>query len=338
MIETVQATADTGLVGDPWDLLSQLGADDSGGLWKRVGLDAARYHSDASRLGSLVVRRGKYNGGTVQIAAEGNLASLMYGKTGKALTLDGSALRDGLVALVAEAGKALPTIAPRTLDAWKVSRVDASVTWALQPMDAQPVFDFMREAVMHHHSGRRVATQHGSRSLMLQWTQEDKVRIYDKTMEAAATGSPLPPGLSDGRSTLVRLESQIVKRTARKRYGDTLSQLATDGVAVAERTLTDWLETFGGTATGKGAREVFMRLIVGGMAADRAMCLVGPAMMMRAGGVDALVRDGVPRRTAYRWKAEIDKAVPADVWREELGIPLTLDDAVMASDYCDRIA
>jgi hypothetical protein len=339
MIETVQATADTGLVGDPWDLLEQVAADQPGGsLWRRIGRDSVRLAGDASGLGSLVVRRGLYNGGTVQIAAEGNLTSLLYGKEGKALGLAATDLGASLDRLVGEAVRCLPSLAPRTAAAWRVSRVDASVTWALQPRDAQPVFDFMRDAFFTLHSGRVQASQPGPRSLMLRRTKEDSVRLYSKTDEANAKGSPLPAGLSEDRATLVRLESQIVARTARRVYGDNLADLAAEGINVASRTLADWLDTFGATATGKGAREVFTRLVLGGISADRAMCLVGPAMMLRSGGVDALVRDGVPRSTAYRWKREIEAAVPDHVWREELGIPLALEDAVTADQFCDRIA
>jgi len=331
VIETVQATADTGLVGDAWDTLTMVGVT-TGSLWRRIGPDAARLHDDATGLGSLVLRRGRYGSqaGRLQLVAEGNLTTLLYGKDRKSLTTPLADVETGLTLLVAEAHRALPTIAPTALDAWRCSRVDASVTWALQPADAQPVFDTMRDAFFTLDSGRTRASQPGARSLMLQRTQEDKVRLYDKTAETLARHLPLPPRLSDDRATLVRLESQIVARTARRVYGETLANLAADGTDVATRTLADWLSTFGSTAYGKGAQEVFTRLVLGGLPPERAMCLTGPAMMLRAGGVDALIREGVPRRTAYRWRKEITAAVPEEVWREELGIPLHLEDAVFA--------
>ena len=114
--------------------------------------------------------------------------------------------------------------------------------------------------------------------------------------------------------------------------------LAADGVNVAQMTLTDWLSTFGDTAKGRGVQEVVARLIAGGMPADKAYCLAGPALMLRAGGVDGLIAHGVSRSTAYRWRREINAAVPEDVWREDLGIPLRLEDAVFADQFCDRIA
>jgi hypothetical protein len=206
MLETVQATADVDLVGDPYDLADQVAAAPN--LWRRVGSGLARLHKDASPLGSLVMRRASYgdHAGRIQVVAEANLATLVYGKAGKALTLPPRDLQAALQLVVDEAGKALPSVAPRTLQAWRVSRVDASVTWSLQPLDAGPVFAAMRHAFFSLHGGRVQASQPGPRSLMLQRTKEDKVRLYDKSAESAASGNVLPRGLSEDRATLVRLE------------------------------------------------------------------------------------------------------------------------------------
>jgi hypothetical protein len=338
VIETVQATADVDLVGDPYDLAQQVARDPN--LWRRLGRDQALLHADASGLGSLRLRRASFgdHAGRMQVVAEANLASLTYGKEGKALTLPQGDIGSALQLVVDEAAKALPSVAPRTLTAWRTSRVDASVTWALQPLDGAPLFAFMRDAFFAQHGGRVQVSQPGPRSLMLAKSKEDKVRLYDKSLESSVNGSPLPQHLSQDRATLVRLESQIVARTARKRYGDNLGDLATEGATVASLTLSDWLSTFGDTAKGRGVLEVAQRLVLGGMPADRAMLLAGPALILRTGGVEALIAHGVARRTAYRWRSEISAAVPDDVWREELGIPLRLEDAVFADQFCDRIA
>jgi hypothetical protein len=107
---------------------------------------------------------------------------------------------------------------------------------------------------------------------------------------------------------------------------------------VATRVLADWLNTFGSTATGEGVQEAATRLEMGGMRADEAIRMAGPAILLRAGGVEGLVRAGVGRRTAYRWRAAIDAAVPPEVWAETLGIPLTLSDAVTADQFCERLS
>lgn len=340
MLETIQATADVDLVGDPYDLAQQVARDPN--LWRRIGADKARLHADASSLGSLVLRRASFgeHAGRVQVVAEANLAVLAYGKAGKAFTLPPADLGDALNSLVGEAVKALPAVAPRMLASWKVSRVDASVTWAIQPLDAAPAFEGFRDSFFRLQGlgGRAEASQPGPRSLMLQRTKEDKVRLYDKTAETLANGHDLPPHLHPDRATLVRLESQIVARTARKRYGDTLDMLATEGTAVATRTLTDWLDMLGDTTHATSAQEVFMRLVMGGLPADRAMCLTGPAMLVRVGGAEALIKQGIPKRTAYRWVAEIRGAVPDEVWREALGIPLRIEDAVYADQHCERLS
>jgi hypothetical protein len=339
MLETVQATADVDLVGDPFDLSQQVARDPN--LWRRLGADKARLHADASALGSLVLRRASFgdHAGRVQVVAEANLAALTYGKAGKALTLPPADLDRSLALLLSEAVKALPAVAPRTLSAWKVSRVDASMTLALQPLDAGPVFDTMRDAFfsLQGLGGRAEVSQPGPRSLMLQRTKEDKVRFYSKTDESLHNASPLPLGLDPARAHLVRLESQIVARTARKRYGDTLQDLATDGIAVATSTLRDWLDLLGDTALATGPREVLNRLILGGCDPARAMALIGPAMLLRAGGPHSLVQQGVSKRTAYAWAKEVRSYVPDDVWADALGIPLSVDDAVYADSFCERI-
>lgn len=340
MLETVQATADVDLVGDPLDLAEQVARDPN--LWRRIGTDKARLLADASSLGSLVLRRASFgeHAGRMQVVAEANLAAMTYGKTGKSLTLPPTSVATALRLMVDEAAKALPSVAPRTLAAWKVSRVDASVTWALQPLDAAPVFEAMRNAFfsLQGLNGRAEVSQPGPRSLMLRRTKEDVVRLYDKTAESLATGNALPTAFPPDHSTLLRLESQIVARSARKRYGETLDMLAEEGIAVATRTLRDWLDMLGSTSLATGNQDVFMRLVMGGMPPEVAFGMVGPAVALRAGGVDALVAAGVARRTAYRWQARIREAVPDSEWSDVLGVPLSLDDAVYADSHCERIA
>jgi hypothetical protein len=203
------------------------------------------------------------------------------------------------------------------------------------------VFDVMRNAFfsLQGLGGRAEASQPGPRSLMLQRTKEDKVRLYDKSAETVANGGSLPANLATDRATLIRLESQIVARSARKRYGDTLDVLANDGIAVATTTLRDWLDLLGDTALASGPREVFNRLVLGGCEPARAMNLVGPALMLRAGGPQSLISQGVSKRAAYAWAAEIRRYVPDSDWSDSpLGVPLTFDDAVYADQYCERIA
>lgn len=342
MLETVQATAtldDT--YGDPFDLVSQVARDPN--LWRKISGGAARLHEDASPLGSLVVRRGRFGSAKdrIQVVAEGNLTALVYGKTGKALTLPGSDLVGSLERVVSEAAKHLPHLAPRTMAAYQVSRVDASATWALQPLDAPLVVDFMRNAFWTMNGrgrGRAETSQPGGASFAHQRTNEERLRFYGKTAEAVARGEALPPRLSEAEATLLRLEWQVAGRSCRRHFGETLLDLSASGVDVAKRSLTNWIQTLGDTAMGAGVQDVCTQLVLGGMPVDRAWRMAGPAMVLRSGGVERLVQSGVSPRTARAWAAEIRRCVPDDAWQEALGVPMHVEDAAYADTYCERIA
>ena len=337
MLETVQATADIDLVGDPYDVAEVVARDPN--LWHRLGHDQARLNPDATGLASLRLRRARYgdHSGRLQVIAEANLTRLLYGPEGKALTCPSGSIEDGLTAMLEETQKALPSVAPRTFSAWQTSRVDASATWQFQQLDSAPLFDALVVAFFSLHGsgrGKSATSRPGPRSLRYDSTAECQVRAYSKTDEALAKGSPIPATIT---GELLRIEEQTTGRTCRKHYGETLEDLRSGGDTVARQRLHDWLDMFGSAALAGGQREVFMRLRMGGMEADRAALLSGPAMMLRTGGIDALTREGINRRTAYRWAAEIRAAVPDDAWAEVLGIPLDLDDAAFADAHVARV-
>jgi hypothetical protein len=336
MIETVQATADT---HHPDDAYLWVKANATApNVWRRFG-GGMLLHADASTgLSELKVRQAQYgpNKGRLQVVWTANLPALLYGKAAKVGTLPGSQLERALTAAVAEASRHLPGLAPHMLSSWMPSRVDASATWWLQGVDHAVCWEHLESAARALDGafrGRGKYAQPGTRSIRIHRTAEDLLRIYDKTTEALDTGQPLPTGLSPARGRLLRVEAQHVKRKARLVYGKTLADVATDGVRMARNVLQDWLDDLGAAATAKGPREVLTRLINGGMPAPRALALLGPALLLRSGGIDALMNEGgLSRRQSNALAVEIRRAVSDDAWSEILGVPLDLDDLLFADD------
>lgn len=172
-----------------------------------------------------------------QVAAEGNLTTLLHGKAEKALTLH---VEDVGQAVEVYAGAIEDVVPWWALDPAEtlLTRVDASATWAISPVDVGQWVSAAdaRNAAL---KGCKVPARYGSETASVKVSAKHYERVYNKGLEAfgmpgsAASrkgagdrSSPVLSAAREGETGLVRGEVTYRGDKARELYGRTLRGLS----------------------------------------------------------------------------------------------------------------
>lgn len=330
MLETIEAFSDIAQRGSAMGWLEMVLTPQELRFWRPLGSDSARMVGGPTALQSVTLMRPQWDkSASLRLKVQANLTRLVHGADGKAWTLHPDEVSVAVLMMLGESQRVLPE-AERDPSRWRLSRVDASVTSGFASDDVALAFPAWASAFWSLGSGRRTTSQPGPRSLMHVYTQEVKVRLYDKTAETIANTGKAPAG-----PHLVRLEEQVNGLSARTAYGESLQGLMDTGAVMAQERLNTWLHKIGPAALAGDFEKIRVRLALGGVTPQRSYVLAGVVLILRSGGVDAIVNSGVSRSVAYKWCAEVRSALGAAYLDDDYGVPFSLDDALFARDMVD---
>lgn len=313
MIETIQAQTWVGVPQlDPGVVVSMI--DDPGVRWKR-GRGGSWTHSGPGKTtATLETLALGTNAGRTVLTVKGNLPRLLHGEHAAAFTLHPDNVYKGCCAML-RAGTYFADFASQDLSDWRLNRVDANLTAEISDEDAVNWLDGVGGTMR---GIDEEMTAHGRHSFLAHLNKYEELAVYSKTRQTGTRGP------RDGH--LVRLEHRAFGRKAREIYGDTLDRVAQEGAVMAGTRLEKWLSKMSVQVVGQAVDNVAVMLIRQGMDPATAYRMAGPAIILAAEGIPALVESGVSQSTAYRWKAQLDAVLLG-----EGGSVVTWDDVVYAT-------